>query len=157
MLRILTTHIYCIYRSFHLIRHNYIVIHSLWVYLRPPLKKVCFLCSGWPKLWPVGRPQNYFFSVFFFFWGGGGGGVRKWWNLDKKKKWKKKSSHSAVIKSPGHWTGNNIFFKGGLTGLWFLLKWWVIYMWSRYLLFVKLPSQEHKINVQLHVEAISFV
>ena len=27
---------------------------------------------------------------------------------------KKKSSHSAVIKSPGRWTGNNIFFKGGL-------------------------------------------
>ena len=30
---------------------------------------------------------------------------------------KKKSSHSAVIKSPGRWTGNNIFFKGGLTFL----------------------------------------
>ena len=30
-------------------------------------------------------------------------------------KMKKKSSHSAVIKSPGRCTGNNIFFKGGLT------------------------------------------
>ena len=27
---------------------------------------------------------------------------------------KKKSSHSAVIYTPCHWTGNNIFFKGGL-------------------------------------------
>ena len=37
--------------------------------------------------------------------------------LTKKKrmgKMKNKSSHSAVIKSPGRWTGNNIFFKGGL-------------------------------------------
>ena len=32
-------------------------------------KKVCFLSSGWPKLWPVGRPQNLFFSPFFFFFG----------------------------------------------------------------------------------------
>ena len=34
----------------------------------------------------------------------------------KKKKIcvRKKSSHSAVIKSPGRWTGNNIFLKGGL-------------------------------------------
>ena len=31
--------------------------------LRPPFKKVCFLSSGWPKLWPVGRPQY----LFFFF------------------------------------------------------------------------------------------
>ena len=28
--------------------------------LRPPLKKVCFLSSGWLKLWPVGRPQYLF-------------------------------------------------------------------------------------------------
>ena len=27
---------------------------------------------------------------------------------------KKKSSHSVVIYTPGHWTGNNISFKGGL-------------------------------------------
>ena len=27
---------------------------------------------------------------------------------------KKKKSHSAVISSPGRWTGNNIFLKGGL-------------------------------------------
>ena len=26
----------------------------------------------------------------------------------------KKSSHSAVIYTPGRWTGNNILFKGGL-------------------------------------------
>ena len=26
------------------------------------LKKECFLSSLWPKLWPVGRPQNVFFS-----------------------------------------------------------------------------------------------
>ena len=30
------------------------------------LKKVCFLSSGWPKLWPVGRPQYLLFSSFFF-------------------------------------------------------------------------------------------
>ena len=35
--------------------------------VRPPLKKGCFLSSGWPKLWPVGRPQ-YLFSSSFFFW-----------------------------------------------------------------------------------------
>ena len=29
-------------------------------------------------------------------------------------KMKKKSSLSAIIKSPGRWTGNNIFLKGGL-------------------------------------------
>ena len=28
---------------------------------------------------------------------------------------KKKSSHSAVIYTPGRWTGNNMFLKGGLT------------------------------------------
>ena len=30
---------------------------------RPPLKKVCFLTSGWPKLWPVGpldQKQTFF-------------------------------------------------------------------------------------------------
>ena len=29
-----------------------------------PLKKVCFLSSQWPKLWPFGQPQIYF--CFFF-------------------------------------------------------------------------------------------
>ena len=42
--------------------------------VRPPLKKCCFLYSGWPKLWPVGRPQNLFFPIFFL---GGGGGLGK--------------------------------------------------------------------------------
>ena len=32
-----------------------------------PLKKICFLYSGWLKLKPVGRPQFFFFSTFFFF------------------------------------------------------------------------------------------
>ena len=45
------------------------------------LKKMCFLSSGRPKLWPVGRLENllFFFYVFFFFWGGGGrgGGCKK--------------------------------------------------------------------------------
>ena len=59
-------------------------------------------------MWPVGWRQNLFFFPFFFgndeiltkkFWGG---------------KMKKRSSHSAVIYTPGRWTGNNIFFKGGL-------------------------------------------
>ena len=31
----------------------------------PPLK-VCFLSSGWPKVWPVGRTQYLFFFLFFF-------------------------------------------------------------------------------------------
>ena len=39
-----------------------------------PKKKVCFLSSGWPKLWPAGRPQKKNFLLFFFFGGGGGGG-----------------------------------------------------------------------------------
>ena len=30
-------------------------------------KKLGFLSSGWSKLWPVGQPQNYFFSQFSFF------------------------------------------------------------------------------------------
>ena len=34
--------------------------------------------------------------------------------MKKMGKMKKKSSHSAVIKSPGRWTGNNFFLKGGL-------------------------------------------
>ena len=29
--------------------------------VRPPLNKVCFLSSRWPKLWPLGRPQILFF------------------------------------------------------------------------------------------------
>ena len=37
------------------------------VLLGHPKIKVCFLSSGWPKLWPVGRPQNLFFFPFFFF------------------------------------------------------------------------------------------
>ena len=32
----------------------------------------------------------------------------------ERAKRKKKSSHSAVTASPGRWTGNNIFSKGGL-------------------------------------------
>ena len=37
--------------------------------LRPPLKKCCFLSSGWLKLWPVGWPQNlFFFPVFCCCW-----------------------------------------------------------------------------------------
>ena len=92
-------------RSFHRCTHSN--LDGLLRKVRPPLKKVCFLCSGWSKLWPVGRPQNLFFPSFFFF-------KENYEILTKKKKKKKKSSHSAVIKSPGRWTGNNIFFKGGL-------------------------------------------
>ena len=39
-------------------------------YIGATLKKKCFLYSGWPKLWPVGRPQNLFFPVFSSFLGG---------------------------------------------------------------------------------------
>ena len=35
--------------------------------LRPPLNKVSFLSSGWPKLWPVRRSQNLFSPLVFFF------------------------------------------------------------------------------------------
>ena len=53
-----------------------------------------------------------FFPVFFFF-------CKKMMYLLTKKnfkfKIKKKSSHSAVICSPGRWSGNNIFLKDGLT------------------------------------------
>ena len=31
-----------------------------------PINKLCFQCSGWPILWPVGRPHFFFFSFFFF-------------------------------------------------------------------------------------------
>ena len=67
-------------------------------------KKVCFLSSGWPKLWPVGRPQKK--NVFLFFF------VKKMILLSKMKK--KRSPQSALIYSPGRLTVNNIFFKGGL-------------------------------------------
>ena len=57
--------------------------------------------------------KSFLFPFSFFF-------VTKNDGILKKKKsflgkMKKKSSHSAVIYTPGHWTGNNIFFKGGLT------------------------------------------
>ena len=55
-------------------------------YARTPLKKVCFLSSGWPKFW-----QN-----------------------------EKKSSHSAVLYTPGRWTGNNIFLRVALVFNYFL-------------------------------------
>ena len=53
----------------------------------------------------------FFFPNIFFFLG------KKMMNLFTKKngKMKKKSFHSAVMNSPTRWTGNNIFFKGGLT------------------------------------------
>ena len=44
------------------------------LFFLPPLKKNCFLSSGWPKLWPVGQPQSFFSFFFFFLFGGGGGG-----------------------------------------------------------------------------------
>ena len=34
-----------------------------------PEKKNCFLSSGWPKLWIVGRLQNLFLSFSFLFFG----------------------------------------------------------------------------------------
>ena len=34
----------------------------------------------------------------------------------------KKRSQSALIDSPGRWTGNNIFSKGGLVDSWLLLE-----------------------------------
>ena len=88
--------------------------------LRPPLKKVCFQCSGWPKLWPLGRPQFFFFRffVFFFFLGGGGGGGKKITKMfGKTKKIEiegKKRSKSAQIFSPGRWTGNKLFLRVAL-------------------------------------------
>ena len=45
------------------------------------LKKVCFMSSRWPKLWPVGRPQ------YLFFFGGGGGGGKKILKFLEKGNW----------------------------------------------------------------------
>ena len=44
--------------------------------LKATLKKVCFLSSGWPKLWPLGRPQFFFLFLHYFFFFCGGGGWR---------------------------------------------------------------------------------
>ena len=45
----------------------------------------------------------------------GGKKMMKFLTRKQKCKIKKKSSHSSVIFSPGRWTGNNIFSKGGLS------------------------------------------
>ena len=83
-------------------------------FVRPPLKKSLFPVYRVAEIVASRAAAKSSFFSFFFFW--------KWWNLDHKKKMgkmKKKSSHSAVIKSPGRWTGNNIFFKGGLNCIFF--------------------------------------
>ena len=59
--------------------------------------------------------RKFFFFPFFFF------SVRKLLKcLEKQKKnrkLKKKSSQSAQIFLPGRWTGNKLFFKGGLSDI----------------------------------------
>ena len=71
------------------------------------LRKVCFLSSGWPELWPVGRLQNpssfffFFFrslfSVFFFFF-------TKTIFLTERKKVKKKVADGSndILARPLH-------------------------------------------------------
>ena len=76
-----------------------------------PWKKVCFLSSGWPKLWPVWRLQNPFFPLFSF----GGKKIVKMTIKEKKKK--KKSFQSALTYLPGWYTGN---LPGRYTGNFFL-------------------------------------
>ena len=91
-----------------------VIFFSLDLWMRPPLKKSLFPVQRLVEI--VGRPQYLFVFAsphppFFF--------VRKYCNFwQKKKNWQnelKKRSNSAVISSPGHWSGNNIFSKGGLT------------------------------------------
>ena len=79
--------------------------------MRPPLKKSLFPVQRVAEIWPVGRSQHLFFFRFFFL------GKKIVKIILKKRKIvenEKKRSQSALIDSPGRWTGNNIFSKGGL-------------------------------------------
>ena len=85
--------------------------------LRPPLKKVCFLSSGWRKSWPLGRPQilfvQFFFLVFFYT------KITEIFEEKKKnrklgKKKKKKDPCRHKYSHPAAGLETNFFFKGGL-------------------------------------------
>ena len=75
-----------------------------------PLKKVCFLSSGWPKLWPLGHNAILFVFVCF---------CKKITEileiktikLKKKKKKKLPIDTNKVTRS----TGNKLFLKNGLS------------------------------------------
>ena len=88
----------------------------LWtLLLRPPLKKSLFPVQRVTRIKASREAGIFFFMIFFF---------RYFFYIvkDKKNTQKKRKkslnlifySHSALIGSPGRWTGNKVIFKGGL-------------------------------------------
>ena len=80
----------------------------------PPLKKKLFPAQRVAEILASKAAAKSFFFSFFF-----GGGGKKMMKLLTKKIFfliKKKSSHSAVICSPGRWTGNNFFLRVAWVG-----------------------------------------
>ena len=81
--------------------------------LKATLKKKFVSCTASGRNYGQsgGRKLFFFFSFFFFF---GKKIVKIILNNLFLLKMRKKRSQSALIDSPGRWTGNNIFSKGGL-------------------------------------------
>ena len=93
----------------------------LCLYLGHPYKKKFVSCpAGGLNCGQSGGRKIVFFSVFFFlFWGEENDEILTHPPPKKMAKWQKKSSHSAVIYTPGRWTGNKFFLRVALVFLFF--------------------------------------
>ena len=68
------------------------------------MQHTCSLSSGWPD-----EGRKFFVNILFSLC------IEMMWEmLERKENVKKKCTDSALISSPGRWTGNKINFKGGL-------------------------------------------
>ena len=82
--------------------------------VRPPLKKSLFPIQRVTRIKASREAGNFFFFIYIFFYI-----VKNKENTQKQRKKSlnlKKTTLSALIGSPGRWTGNKVIFKGGLRG-----------------------------------------